>query len=50
MIANFFADDLKVSAQELEKMGRQSELIEADAHIESLISGIPVLIEELKKI
>ena len=50
MIANFFADDLKVSAQELEKMGRQSELVEADAHIENLISGIPVLIDELKNI
>ena len=50
MIANFFADDLKVSAQELEKMGRQSELVEADVHIENLVSGIPVLIDELKNI
>lgn len=50
MIANFFAEDLKVAAQELEVMGRNSELNNAETQLEKLIVGIPELIKELKQI
>ena len=50
MIANFFAEDLKIAAQELETMGRNSELSNAETQLEKLIVGIPELIKELKQI
>jgi protein-histidine pros-kinase len=50
MIANFFAEELIDAAQKLEDMGRSSELINAETHLQVLISGIPVMIEEIRTI
>ena len=50
MIANFFAEDLISAAQKLESMGKSSELVDAESHLQLLISGIPVLIEEIRAI
>ena len=50
MISNFFAEELKIAAQELETMGRNSELINAEILFDKLLVGIPKLIEEVKAI
>lgn len=48
MIANFFAEELKNAAFSLEKMGREQKLGNVDQEIETLVKGLPLLVEEVK--
>ncbi len=48
MIANFFSSELKDYAEQLEVQGKEKKLESADALVEKLVAGIPLLIEELK--
>ncbi len=50
MIANFFSEELKNAAYELEQMGRKGEIVNAESHLEVLTMGIPALVEEVRKI
>lgn len=48
MIANFFAEDLKNAAFSLEKMGKEKKLGNVESEIETLVNGLPLLIDEIK--
>lgn len=48
MVSNFFAKEIKDAAFELEKLGRNSSLIEASHYFEIVNSGTPLLLAELK--
>lgn len=50
MIANFFAEDLKVSAFFLEKGGRDENVLDFAPHLKKLEDDIPVMINEVKAI
>ena len=51
MVANFFSEDLKNAAFELEKMGKNGELIgDVKPILDLLTTGIPDLIQEVKSI
>ena len=48
MIANFFAEDLRVAAYDIEKMGHNSEISGYESQLAVLDEKLPMLITELR--
>jgi protein-histidine pros-kinase len=50
MVSNFFAQELKDAASEIEKMAREGSVSGEAKFVEALETGLPKMIEDVKKV